>query len=118
MILNKKTPYYTNRQLEEYNNNKKKYSNKTSGIDSGFSSFPSTAYWRELKGTITVDDPTNELFHNAKPSTVPEEDTHVCNVPFNQKYNFDTDITVPDFWGMVSVFDLRSNGRIILHSNK
>ena len=64
---------------------------------------------------IAVDDPTNPKFPNARPPTVPEEGTHV---PFHQKYNFNTDITIPDFFGKASVFDFRSNGRIILDSNQ
>ena len=57
--------------------------------------FPTTSYWKELKGTITVVDPKNPSFLNARPPTVPEEDTYV---PPNKKFNFKEVIDVPVFW--------------------
>ena len=113
-VLDKKVPYYTDDQLKEYMVKKKGSTCTTIGGDTGLSSFPPTAHWKELKGTIAIDDPNNESFRNARPPTVPEEDTHV---PFNQKYNFDFDITVPNFNAKVSINKLKRNGRTILNDN-
>ena len=49
----------------------------------------------------------------ARPPTVPEED---AEVPFNnQKYNFDLDITVPDFTSTASIYELTARGNQILN---
>ena len=105
--LNKKVPYYTDVQLKEYNTKNNNNNKKKNTSDSGLSTFPPGAYWEELKGTIAVDDPSNESFCVARPPTVPEED---AEVPFNQKYNFDLDITVPDFTAKASIYKLSARG--------
>ena len=110
--LNKKVPYYTDEQLKEYNSKNNNNNNKKNTSDSGLDSFPPGAYWEELKGTIAVDDPSNESFRVARPPTVPEED---AEVPFNQKYNFDLDITVPDFTATATIYELTARGNQILH---
>ena len=60
----------------------------------GLTGFPATAYWKELKGTITAADHMNPTFANTQPPTILEED---ADVPFNKKYNFEKVIDVPVF---------------------
>ena len=106
--LKEKKPYYSLEQLKSLKKKKKKKTNVASA-STGLSGFPSTAYWKELKGTTTAVDPTNPTFANARPPTVPEED---ADVPLNKKYNFEEVIDVPVFSAKTKVYEFKRNGEI------
>ncbi|OEU12697.1 hypothetical protein FRACYDRAFT_243954 [Fragilariopsis cylindrus CCMP1102] len=106
--LKEKKPYYSLEQLKSLKKKKKKKTNVAS-VSTGLSGFPSTAYWKELKGTTTAVDPTNPTFANARPPTVPEED---ADVPLNKKYNFEEVIDVPVFSAKTKVYEFKRNGEI------